>query len=245
MKLLLASLAFLFTACATPNTAARAVHAQSRTVSSKPVAEASPAMPQMPSILDFLTAPEEKPVPDVVCESKDGIDRCVPKYRFSDEVNEQTSKAAVAWLNKANDAGADEILIEFNTPGGSIPDGFELARAIEDSKAPVSCVVDGNGESMGFYLLQSCNTRYMTKRSKLMAHEPSLSGGMSGQPNRWQAIADMMKAENENMIEHCSHRLKISREQYVAKTEGGRMWFLLWQEALKVGAIDEIGRAHV
>lgn len=193
-----------------------------------------------PDIFRMLEELEKRDEPPKVsCESITS-DKCVPKYRFSDEVNESSADRAVKWVQAANEAGAAEILIEFNTPGGSVPDGFELARAIEESKAPVTCVVDGDALSMGFYLLQSCDYRMMTRRSKLMAHEPSLGGMFRGQPNQWQAMADMMKAERAAMAEHCAHRLKISVVDYRKKTDGGQMWFLLHDEAMKVGAIDAV-----
>lgn len=201
-------------------------------------AEAAPP----PDIFKLLEELEHKnDAPTVTCESSDGSDKCVPKYRLSEDINESSAARAVKWIEAANKAGADEILLELNTPGGSVGDGFELARAIEDSEAPVTCIVDGDGESMGFYLLQSCDHRVMTKRSKLMAHEPALGGMFRGQPNQWQAIAEMMKAERDAMAEHCAHRLKISLAEYHAKTDGSKMWFLNHAEALKVGAIDEIG----
>lgn len=192
-----------------------------------------------PDILKILESLEKKDeAPEVVCASSSTSDKCVPQYRLNGVIEEGLVNRAVAWIAAANTAGADEILLEINTPGGSVSDGFELSKAIEESKAPVTCVVDMDAESMGFYILQSCDYRMMTKRSKLMAHEPALGGMFHGQPSQWQAIANMMKAEAEAMAEHCIHRTKISLKEYHEKTDGSQMWFFNHTEALKRGVID-------
>jgi ATP-dependent protease ClpP protease subunit len=219
-----------------------------RTASAAAPQYADPADPHHavladPDIFKLFEALDKKEPPKVVCESKDGSDKCVPQYRFSTQVDEDSVKDAQAWIKAANDAGASEILFELNTPGGSVPDGFELAKAIENSDAPVTCVVDGDAASMGAYLLEACDQRVMTRRSKVMFHEPALSGQMSGQPNQWQAIADMLKAEREIVAEHCAHRLSISLKQYREKTDGGQMWWLTHEEALKVHAVDSITKS--
>ncbi len=212
-----------------------------RTVSADPAKIVNPAPGKAEPNWSFLFDEPKKDEPVVVeCQSKNGVDKCVPKYRFSEEVSAESSKKVIKWIEAANKAHADELLIEINTPGGSVPDGFELARAIEESDAPVTCVADGNAESMGFYLLQACDHRAMTKRSKLMAHEPALGGGFSGQPNQWQGIANMMKAEADALAEHCQHRLKISLKEYHEKVDGSKMWFLTHNEAMKVAAVDEV-----
>lgn len=177
--------------------------------------------------------------PSVTCDAK-GHDLCVPKIRINSGIDAKVSARFVKWIAEANAAGASRILVEINTPGGSIPDGFEMAKAIEASEAPVTCVVDGEADSMGFYLLQSCAHRVMTHRSKLMTHEPSVGVEMSGQPNEWQSLADAINAERAAMAAHCQHRLKISMEEYRAHTDGGKQWWILPAEALKITAVDEV-----
>jgi ATP-dependent Clp protease protease subunit len=206
-----------------------------------PAANTEKLVPQNGGFLDFLTE-EKDPDPVVTCisDAQKATDRCVPKYRFSDEVNERSTGKAIKWIAAANKAGANELLIEINTPGGSVPDGFELAKAIEDSEAPVTCIVDGEAASMGFYITQSCQKRVMTKRSSLMAHEPAIGGNFYGTPNQWQAIANWLAASREALAEHCQHRLKISMAEYRKRTDGGLMWWINYKEAVKVGAVDEI-----
>lgn len=237
LKLLVAVAVVAFTFLVAPGIAGLRAQEPQKVVPQAPI------VPKAPSILDLLEAaeePEPKPVVTCVSDPKVGNDRCVPKYRFSDHVDDKSTKRAIDWIKAANEAGADAILFEINSGGGSVPAGFELARAIEDSDAPVTCVVDGDAASMAFYLLQSCEKRMMTKRSRLMAHEPSLGGFMGGNPNNWQSLTDNLKTTAETMAYWCWHRLKISRKAYDEKTTGGKQWWFLSDEAKKVGAVDEI-----
>lgn len=208
----------------------------------QPPSSAPAITPRGPSLFELLAALEEEPalpVVECVSDARFKTDRCVPKYRFSEGVSDRAAKKAVAWIEAANKAGADEILLEINTGGGSVPAGFEISRAIEDSNAPVTCVVDGEAASMGFYVLQSCEKRLMTRRSRLMAHEPSLTGMMGGNPNDWQSITDNIKATAETMAWWCWHRLKVSRKFYDEKTVGSKQWWVLVDEAKKIGAVDD------
>lgn len=182
---------------------------------------------------DEPKAPVAKPL--VTCEA--GI-ACVPTYRFNSEVSEESVAPAIDWIKAGNEAGANALVLEINTPGGEVWSGFELAKVIENSKVPVLIVVDGEAASMGFYLLQSGHARYMTKRSSLMAHEPSLGAILRGTPNEWQAVASMLKALSNAIAEHCAHRLSITIDEYKSKVTGGQMWWLNWEEAVGVEAVD-------
>ena len=97
----------------------------------------------------------------------------IAQLTFSADVTEESVDAAIKFLNEAQaQDGLEAVVIELNSDGGSVTDGFRLAREIEKSRVPVICVVEGSAASEGFYLLQSCTERYMTKRSMLMIHYP-------------------------------------------------------------------------
>jgi ATP-dependent protease ClpP protease subunit len=203
---------------------------------SKTAANDEPTVPaSIQALLDAIEEP--KAAPKLECPDKLS---CVLQYRMNDEVTQTSAKEAIDWINAANEAGATDIVFEINTPGGSVPAGFELAKTIENSKAPVSMVVDWEAASMGAFLLESAHNRYMTKRSMLMFHEPSLGGAMSGTPNQWQAIADMLKAMRIAIAVHCSARMNVTLDYYMSKTDGGQMWFLNGDEAMATGAVDQV-----
>ena len=162
----------------------------------------------------------------------------VPVIGFDDDVNDLSVGMTIDAMAAATRAGAEAIIIEFNTPGGSVDAGFHLSKAIENSPIPVICVVDGEAASMGTYLLESCSTRIMTKRSYLMFHQPGIRGNIGGSKEEFQNIADLLRALETGMVEHLVARMNITAEDMLKKIEGGKQWWMNWREALKIEAID-------
>jgi ATP-dependent Clp protease protease subunit len=156
------------------------------------------------------------------------------------EVDDDMAKAIIEAIDGANEKGARAIAIRIHSGGGSVSAGFDIAQAIEQSAAPVTCVVDGEAASMAAYILQSCATRIMTKRSMVMFHEPAMGGSFHGQPNDWQAVANWIRAMTDAMVEHCSRRMAITPSDFRARIEGGRMWWLSWQDAATYRAVDRV-----
>jgi len=134
--------------------------------------------------------------------------------------------------------GAEAIILELNTSGGGVGAGFRLSKAIENSKVPVVCVVDGEALSMGAYLLESCSTRIMTRRSSLMFHQPAIRGTVGGTREEFQNIAELLRTLESGMIEHLVARMNISAADMQKKIEGGKQWWMTFQEALETGAVD-------
>lgn len=165
-------------------------------------------------------------------------DDLVPLIVFEEDVSEQSVNQAIQYLEQANAEGAKTIVMLLNTPGGSVLDGWRLARAMEDSPAPVVCVVDGWAASMGFYLLQSCDVRLMTKRSMLMAHEPSIRGG-GGNEHDYREMAVLLEKMNRALAEHAAARMQMTVAQFMARIQNTD-WWMNWDEALAVGAVDGV-----
>lgn len=165
---------------------------------------------------------------------------CVPTYRFDGGVTDSSASKLVKWMKAAEDAGAKALVIEIETPGGSLDAGYKIIRALEDSKVPSYCVGEIETMSAGFAILESCTHRMMTKRTQLLAHEPHVSMIRGGSAKDLQNSADYLRTTARAFAEHCAARLKISLKEYLAKTDGGKDWFMNWEEALQVGAVDRV-----
>jgi ATP-dependent Clp protease protease subunit len=192
-----------------------------------------------PAFLPFaLPAMPPPPPPKVTCPP---IGRCVPVYVFEDEVNDESSEQARAWLKAANEAGAKEILFVIDTPGGNVEAGIELIKDMEKSTVPISCVVDHKAFSMGFAILQGgCSRRLILKRSRLMAHQVGATGMLAGHSVVFRNAGADLESEDKAMAEICSAKLKITRAEYEARIAGGKELWLAWEEALSIGAVDEV-----
>lgn len=163
-------------------------------------------------------------------------ERSLAFLSFTGPVTGPSADRAIRNLERAVEEGHTSILLEIDSPGGAVFAGMRLAKAIERSPVPVHCIVDGVALSMGYYLLQSCNTRVMTQRSVLMLHEPSTSLG-SSTPNQLQDRVGMLRALSRALVEHMAWRMKISADELEERIDG-RDWWMEHREATQVGAVD-------
>lgn len=203
--------------------------------STKPTIQIEPAQNQ---VTRFIPALPALPVPPVPPEELEYVD--VDGFRRL-TLNAAVDDGSVRPLIKAlsDIKGIKGFILEIDSGGGSVTAGFGLSKAIENAGVPVHCFVDGEGMSMAYYILQSCTTRSMTKRSILMIHAPAIHGGGGGNSNTWMTIAEQSRSMQIALIEHCVAKMKISNADLAAKIEV-RPWWINWDEALKVGAVDHI-----
>ena len=164
----------------------------------------------------------------------------VVHIRFSSVVTRNSMNSLINQIESANRAGAEAIVLEINSPGGDVAAGIDGSRAIEMSKAPVVCVVDGDASSMGSYILQSCDVRMMTKRSIIMIHEPAFSGGVGGQPKDIENALNDLVALNKALTEQYAKKMNISAEDIRARIANGVSWYLNWDEAKYFKAVDQV-----
>lgn len=153
------------------------------------------------------------------------------------EINEHSVALPIKEITKAGQEDDTVILLEINSEGGMLTEGFKLSKAIEDSASPVVCVVDGMAASEAFYILQSCDLRIMTKRSSLMAHEPSAT--LSGHVTIYdlERIVASLKISIETWVSHAGRRLAGGQE-YLSAQVRNKDWWINPRTALQVQAVD-------
>lgn len=93
---------------------------------------------------------------------------------FEEDVTLEGAARFDASINALNERNGP-IFVILRTGGGSVTAGYLMVRTIQNSKNPVICITDTRAMSMGFYILQSCNRRIMTRNALLMMHAPSTS----------------------------------------------------------------------
>lgn len=164
----------------------------------------------------------------------------IPKISLVGSVDEDTVRQARTALQELARDNAETVVFEINSGGGEVIEGFKLAREIEDYPGRVICVVDGEGMSMAFYILQSCHVRYMTKRSVLMVHRPRML--IHGQLDDIDKanINGSLRALSNGMIEHMAGRMGMSTEALSDKIPSKLAWWMNWEEAVCVNAVDAV-----
>lgn len=167
--------------------------------------------------------------------------RTIPKITLTGSIDADSVAAARAGLQELAREGSQTIVFEINSGGGEVEEGFKLVKEIEEYPGRVICVVDGEGMSMAFYLLQSCHTRYMTKRSVLMIHQPRFQ--RHGPPPDAIDAANLngyQRALSQAMVEHMAGRMGMAPDAMLDKIPSRLGWWLNWEEALCVNAVDAV-----
>lgn len=117
----------------------------------------------------------------------DKIDEALLKARrifFGDVVDSDSAKDAIRklWYLELTDPGKP-ILFVINSPGGAIDSGFAIWDQVKMISSPVTTLVTGLAASMGS-ILSLCaapKRRFATPNSRIMIHQPRISGLISGQ----------------------------------------------------------------
>jgi ATP-dependent Clp protease protease subunit len=137
------------------------------------------------------------------------------------------------------DPGKD-ITFYINTPGGSITAGMAVYDTIQLITSPVSVVVTGMAASMGSILLSSApkGKRYVYPHSRVMIHQPLISGRMVA-----PAVDINIQAEEMEKLRHELNQILADAsgkplEQVEKDTD--RDFYLNAQEAIEYGLADEI-----
>lgn len=162
-------------------------------------------------------------------------------FTFDDVVRDDSVQECIQVLSiwTRRDAAAP-IKIIFNSPGGSVFDGFALydyILQIRKAGTKVDTTSLGMTASMGGILLQSGETRRMSRHSYLMIHEVSATGG-----GKQFELEDEVKFTNrlqERCVAILAERSTMSVRQIKNKWKR-KDWWLDAEEALKLGFCDEV-----
>lgn len=163
-------------------------------------------------------------------------------YTLDDSINESISKDFDNFVKSAQANNVTSFNISIDSPGGSVENGYKMIHTLEKAqKAGIvsNCTVDTSAYSMAAALLQSCTHRYMTARASIMFHAIQIRSEARMSQQELENLAAMVKVDNEALAAQCSHRMSISKSEYLFKTDN-KEWFLGADEAVKIGAVDQI-----
>lgn len=165
-------------------------------------------------------------------------------YTFNKPVTESTVRECInqltSWVRKAEEDESVEIEIIFNSPGGSIVDGFALydyirGLGVKGHKITTSAL--GMAASMAGILLQAGETRVMGRQSWLMIHEASF--GAVGKIGEVEDTVEWVKKVQERILDIFAEKSTLSKAK-IRNRWTRKDWWLSAEEALELGFIDEI-----
>ncbi|MFC2502970.1 MAG: ATP-dependent Clp endopeptidase proteolytic subunit ClpP [Cardiobacterium sp.] len=156
-------------------------------------------------------------------------------------VNDASANLVVAQMLFLEAENPDQdIHLYINSPGGSVTAGMSIYDTMNFIKPDVSTLCLGQAASMGAMLLTAGahGKRFALPHSRVMIHQPLISGGLGGQASDIEIHArELLKMKatlNELLAKHTGQPLeKIERDT-------DRDNFMSAEEAQAYGLIDQV-----
>ncbi|MBS4164251.1 ATP-dependent Clp protease proteolytic subunit 1 [Candidatus Protochlamydia amoebophila] len=143
------------------------------------------------------------------------------------------------WYLELTDPGKP-ILFVINSPGGAVDSGFAIWDQIKMITSPVTTLVTGLAASMGsiLSLCASPGRRFATPHSRIMIHQPLLSGVIKGQATDLEIQAKEMLKTRNGLIEIY---VEATGKNFAAIEKAiDRDTWMTAQEALEFGLLDKV-----
>lgn len=175
---------------------------------------------------------------------KDKIDSLILEKRrlfLCDAIDDESAEEIIRklWYLEAKDPGKPIVLV-INSPGGSVDAGFAIWDQIKLISAPVTTLVTGLAASMAsvLSLAASPKRRFSTPNSRIMVHQPRLSGVIQGQATDLEIQAkEMIKTRSIliNLYVQATGKDPATIEKAI-----DRDTWMTAKEALEFGLLDKI-----
>lgn len=156
-------------------------------------------------------------------------------------VTDESANLVVAQLLFLESENPDkDIFFYINSPGGSVTAGMSIYDTMNFIKPDVSTLCLGQAASMGAFLLSAGEKgkRFALPNSRIMIHQPLISGGLGGQASdieiHARELLKIKKKLNRLMAKHCG------RDLADLERDTDRDNFMSAEEAKEYGLIDQI-----
>ncbi len=156
-------------------------------------------------------------------------------------VNDDSANLVVAQMLFLESENPDkDIFLYINSPGGSVTAGMSIYDTMNFIKPDVATLCLGQAASMGAFLLSAGKQgkRFALPNSRIMIHQPLISGGLGGQASDIEIHAkELLKIKdklNRLLAKHCN------RDVADLERDTDRDNYMAAEEALAYGLIDQV-----
>lgn len=156
-------------------------------------------------------------------------------------VDDHTANLVVAQLLFLESENPDkDIYFYINSPGGSVTAGMSIYDTMKFIKPDVQTLCLGQAASMGAFLLSAGTKgkRFALPNSRIMIHQPLISGGLGGQASDIEIHARELLKLKEKLNRILADHTGKSIEEVERDTD--RDNFMSAQEAMEYGLIDKV-----
>ena len=156
-------------------------------------------------------------------------------------VDDHTANLVVAQLLFLESENPDkDIYFYINSPGGSVTAGMSIYDTMKFIKPDVQTLCLGQAASMGAFLLSAGTRgkRFALPNSRIMIHQPLISGGLGGQASDIEIHARELLKLKEKLNKILADHTGKSIEEVARDTD--RDNFMSAQEAMEYGLIDKV-----
>ncbi len=160
---------------------------------------------------------------------------------ISDVVDSDSASELIrkVWYLELTNPGKP-ILFVINSPGGAVDSGFAIWDQLKMISSPVTTLVTGLAASMGsiLSLCASPGRRFATPHSRIMIHQPLLSGVIKGQATDLEIQAREMIKTRNGLIE--LYVEATGKDFATIEKAIDRDTWMTAQEALEFGLLDRV-----
>lgn len=156
-------------------------------------------------------------------------------------VDDHSANLVVAQLLFLESENPDkDIYFYINSPGGSVTAGMSIYDTMKFIKPDVQTLCLGQAASMGAFLLSAGTKgkRFALPNSRIMIHQPLISGGLGGQASDIEIHARELLKLKEKLNKILADHTGKSIEEVARDTD--RDNFMSAQEAMEYGLIDKV-----
>jgi ATP-dependent Clp protease, protease subunit len=156
-------------------------------------------------------------------------------------INDDVANTIIAQLLFLESEDPDkDINLYINSPGGSVTAGMAIYDTMQHVRCNIATIALGQAASMGAFLLcaGTPGKRYSLPHTRILIHQPLLSGGLSGQVTDIDIQAKELLRMRDTMYELIAKHTKQTKEKVTRDTE--RDYYMGAIEAKEYGLIDEV-----
>lgn len=160
------------------------------------------------------------------------------KVFLTTAIEDKTADDIVQKIIYLDSLNHDDIYLFISSPGGVISSGMAILDVMEAVESNIVTVVMGQAASMAAVILACGDKRYAWPRSRVMIHQPLISGMFQGNTIEIETEAKEISRMKDELNQILSERTRQDISKITKDTD--RDFWMTSSDALDYGMVDEV-----